>query len=390
VVRALSHSPSSGADRAAPDLACSHWTSAQVAAIVRDAHAAPSIGDNDVIRVAPDIDIWDAWPVQDADGTPSDLGDGETLWMALGAPQFPDPDERHGHARIHLVARSAAAWRHIGPAMPEGFSPGSREWSGSAVLADDRETLRLYFTAAGRRGEAETSFEQRLFRADATLVRDDAGFSLVDWRDLTELFARDPAWYMASNAGHGAVGTIKAFRDPAYFRDPADGNHHLFFAGSLAGSKSAFNGVIGSASAPAGAPDAWRIQPPLLSADGLNNELERPHVVHHAGLYYLFWSTQRHVFNPAGPIGPNGLYGMVASQLSGPWEPLNGTGLVLANPEATPLQAYSWLVLPDLEVTSFIDSWGTDGAEGSARRFGATFAPMLRLVLDGTHAGLAP
>ena len=296
---------SSGGDTITPDLAWSLWTAAQVAAIVRDAHATPPIGDKDVMRVAPDIDIWDAWPVQDADGAPSDLG-GETLWMALGAPQFPDPDARHGHARIHLVARSAARWRHIGPVMPDGFSPGSREWSGSAVLAEDRETLRLYFTASGRRGEIEASFEQRLFRADATLVRSDAGFALVDWRDLTELFARDPAWYMASDAGHGAVGTIKAFRDPAYFRDPADGSHHLFFAGSLAGSESAFNGVIGSASAPADAPDAWRIHPPLLSADGLNNELERPHVVHHAGRYYLFWSTQRHVLDPPGPVGPPG------------------------------------------------------------------------------------
>jgi levansucrase len=368
--------------------AWSLWTPAHVAAIAPDpAQQAPLIGDSDVIRVAPEIDIWDAWPVQDADGNPAHL-DGETLWMALGAPRFPDPDMRHGHARIHLAAHGATGWRHIGPAMPDGFSPGSREWSGSAVLGADRATLRLYFTAAGRRGEAEMSFEQRLFRADATLVREDGRFALTDWRDLTELFSGDPAWYMPSDAGHGAVGTIKAFRDPAYFQDPFDGSHHLFFAGSLAGSRSAFNGVIGSASAPAAALDDWRINPPLLSADGLNNELERPHVVHHGGRYYLFWSTQRHVFDPAGPVGPTGLYGMVSDRVAGGWEPLNGTGLVFANPEAAPMQAYSWLVMPDLQVTSFIDDWGSDGAPGAPRRFGATFAPMLRLALDGARARL--
>ena len=39
--------------------------------------------------------------------------------------------------------------------------------------------------------------------------------------------------------------------------------------------------------------------------------------------------------------------------------PLNGTGLVFANPDTAPKQAYSWLVLPDLQVTSFIDAWAS-------------------------------
>ncbi|RYY46016.1 MAG: glycoside hydrolase family 68 protein, partial [Sphingomonadales bacterium] len=132
----------------------------------------------------------------------------------------------------------------------------------------------------------------------------------------------------------------------------------------------------------------WDIRPPLISADTLNNELERPHVVMHGGLYYLFWSTQRHVFNPDGPTGPTGLYGMVSDRLYGGWRPLNGTGLVFANPDAAPKQAYSWLVLPDLQVTSFIDAWGSDGSDANARRFGATFAPMLRLRLQVDEAGL--
>ena len=68
--------------------------------------------------------------------------------------------------------------------------------------------------------------------------------------------------------------------------------------------------------------------------------------------------------------------------------PLNGTGLVFANPPEAPNQAYSWLVMPDLQVTSFIDDWGNPSPGGQERRFGATFAPMLRLRLDGDNAGL--
>ena len=110
--------------------------------------------------------------------------------------------------------------------------------------------------------------------------------------------------------------------------------------------------------APPDCPDGWRLMPPVLSADGLNNELERPHVVKHGQLHYLFWSTQRHVFNPEGLVGPTGLYGMVSERLGGGWRALNGSGLVFSNPAEAPAQAYSWLVLPDHSVASFVDHWG--------------------------------
>lgn len=356
------------------------WTDEHVRAIGDDYSQAPLIEAHHVIRVSDDLDIWDAWPVQRREGPPIILNNGAELWMALAAPRFDDPDERHSHARIHLFQRRGEHWLHLGPAMPDGFSPGSREWSGSAIFDAGPDRVTLYFTVAGRRGEPVLTFEQRIFSAVAAMAPDGV---LDDWRDLTEVVRIDPDHYMSTLDGGGQVGTIKAFRDPGYFVDPATGTHHLFFSGSLAWSVSAFNGAVGMATAPRGEPDGWRLQPPLISADALNNELERPHVILHDGLYYLFWSTQRHVFNPAGPTGPTGLYGMVAETLDGTWRPLNGSGLVFANPDGAPAQAYSWLVLPDLSVCSFIDNWG-----GGDRRFGATFAPFLVLELDGDHAHL--
>lgn len=356
------------------------WNAGHIHAIHEQACQTPLIGRADVLCVASDLDIWDAWPVQLRDGTPIVLQDGSQLWMALAAPHFADPDERHGHARIHLFRWKDGHWTAEGPAMPDHFSPGSREWSGSAIFDEAREEVILYFTAAGRRDEAALSFEQRMFSARAHLAADGA---LTGWHDLHEVIPPDPALYMPTTGG-GAIGTIKAFRDPAYFRDPADGSHYLFFAGSLAGSASAYNGVIGLAHAPAQDPSGWTVAPPLILADGLNNELERPHMVHHQGRYYLFWSTQRHVFDPDGPVGPTGLYGMAADTVAGPWRPLNGSGLVFANPAQAPAQAYSWMVLPDLRVTSFIDDWG-DGAE---RRFGGTFAPFVQIWLKDGAAGI--
>ncbi|MDG5488795.1 glycoside hydrolase family 68 protein [Sphingomonas sp. BGYR3] len=367
----------------------SQWNADMVARIGDGGEAPRLIGEADIQRISNDLDIWDAWPVQDRGGAPARIGgDGDTLWMALGAPRFDDPDQRHGHARIHLLLHRAGKWQPLGPAMPDGFSPGSREWSGSAVLDDDGHTLLLYFTATGRRGEATESFEQRLFTATATLTGAADGYALTDWRALREIVALDPAHYMPTTGPGGGVGTIKAFRDPAYFLDRDTGLHHLFFAGSQAGSSSPYNGVIGSAQSHDG--EQWVLTAPLLSADRLNNELERPHVVRREGRYYLFWSTQRHVFNPEGPAGPTGLYGAVADSLAdGQWRPINGTGLIFMNPGDAPRQAYSWLVLPDLSVISFIDDWGMGERTGPDRRFGATFAPTLRLWVDGDRAGLA-
>jgi levansucrase len=364
------------------------WTAEQVRRIAAQrGHTAPLIRAGDFARISPEIDLWDAWPVQEKAGNPARLEDGATLWMALCAPHSEDPDERHGLARIHLFQHDAHGFSHLGPVFPEGFTPGSREWSGSAVLGADGRSLAIYFTAAGVKGEAEQSYTQRLFSARAMLEGANGNYRFGNWHQLEEFVCRDPAWYMATDGGAGSVGTIKAFRDPAFFHDPRSGLHYVFFAASQAGSHSAYNGVIGAAVSAGSEPGDWQVQEPLLSANGLNNELERPHVVLHGGLYYLFWSTQAHVFDPAGPIGPTGLYGMVSDRIERGWQPLNGTGLVFANPPEAPAQAYSWLVLPDLSVISFVDNWG-QSADALPRRFGASFAPRLRLRLDRSEAML--
>lgn len=70
---------------------------------------------------------------------------------------------------------------------------------------------------------------------------------------------------------------------------------------------------------------------------------------------------------------------MVANSMAGPWRPLNGTGLVLANPVDRPLQTYSWFVDASLTVCSFVDVL-PDGS------FGGVPAPLLRLALDGDRA----
>ena len=370
-------------------IAPTRWTARDVARIEpASASHAPLIPPQP--RVIDTLDLWDYWPVQRIDGHPAQIAGG-TLFIALSAPILPDPDARHAIARMRLLHRVGADWRDLGPVLPDGLSPGSREWSGSAILSPDGATITLYYTVAGVRGETETSFVQRLFQTSAPLSVENGAITLSPWTTPTECVVPDDVHYTSDMTGGGAIGSIKAFRDPAYFRDPVDGTDYLLFAGSLANSTSAWNGAVGIARR---ATDGdWRILPPLIDADGLNNELERPHVVMRDGLYYLFWSTQTKVFASPGPAGPTGLYGMVADSLFGPWRPLNGSGLVFGNPPAAPYQAYSWLVLPDLCVQSFVDLVGLtepphDAAQARAH-FGGTPAPELQIMLDGERAWLA-
>ncbi|MDF8332002.1 glycoside hydrolase family 68 protein [Novosphingobium cyanobacteriorum] len=346
----------------------------------------PVLCAEEVGRVLPDLDVWDAWPLADCAGRPIEWRGGE-LWFALAAPAFADPEERHGHARIHHFHRLGSKFRHLGVTMPEGLSPGSREWSGAARL--EGSEVALYFTAAGMRGELRHTYRQRLFVTRSRLPT--AGsVSFPEWSHPCELLAAGGP-YQPADQSEGAIGEIKAFRDPFPWRDD-EGRDYLLFTASSAAAPRAFNGLVGLA-AWCSETGKFRHLPPLIDATDVNNELERPHIVFHNGRLYLFWSTQGKVFAP-GLCAPTGLYGATAASIEGPWELLNGHGLVAANPENEPYQAYSWWVLPDLTVAAFVDYWGVDDPMAAAKpngrdHFGGTFAPFFSLWLEGTNAGLA-
>ncbi|GAA0769296.1 levansucrase [Erythromicrobium ramosum] len=314
---------------------------------------------------------WDMWPVQDAHGARALIA-GRELWMALTAPDRGDPALRHFEAKIHWIERRGGAWHDRGPVLPDLAIPYEREWAGSALL--DQGVVTLFFTAAGTAARAG-GYQQELWSASAPLGAD--GWP-GEWSFPTPLVTGYGPHYMPADAHEGEAGKIKAFRDPAYFRDPADGGEYLAFTASLAGSGSAFNGAFGLALKGA---NGWILMPPCLHAEGVNNELERAHLVYHAKHYYAFWSTQTATFAPDLRHAPGGLYGMVADSMADPWRPLNGTGLVLANPVDRPLQTYSWFVDASLTVCSFVDVL-PDGS------FGGVPAPLLRLALDGDRASV--
>ncbi len=373
---------------------CSHWTQLHLAHLdQREPPVAAFISAEDARPLLASLALWDIWPVQLDDGNVAEISGG-SLWVMLSAPRRDDPNLRHDEARMRLFFRSSNEWHDCGNLLPDGFAPGNREWSGSTRVELETGEVTLWFTAAGHRDPNAPHYEQRLFHATGKLDVTGMHPSITDWHNLTQTVVNDGTYYADLAKNQGMPGHIKGFRDPYWFRDPANGKGYILFTGSkpVTDSRSSFDGVIGIAAsldAGDGTENSFSLLPALIDADGLVNELERPHIFVRDGLYYLFWSSQASVFAPDGPKGPTGLYGMVAPSLFGPYEPLNKSGLVLANPASEPFQAYAWQVVPSLDIVSFVDYWGLHGADIhsdpsiKAKQFGGTIAPMVRIGISG-------
>lgn len=362
------------------------WLPDDVAQIESQAiSTVPMVDAGSAQRLLPGLVLWDMWPLQLRTGHIAQINGG-ALWMALSAPDRNDPARRHFEANIRLLRCAQGQWSDLGPLLPDFDVPYQREWAGTALLDNGR--VSLFFTGAGTK-DKPGGYEQRLFEAHADLSTDGR---ITGWSEPVESVENTGDLYARADQHDGEPGKIPAFRDPSHFRDPADNADYLVFSASLKGSESNYRGAVGIAKKTSDG--AWKLLPPLVHADGVNNELERAHIVAHEGRYYLFWVTQKSTFNPAGPVGPTGLYGMVADHLMGPYSPLNGTGLILANPLEEPFQTYSWHVTADLLVSSFIDHWGLKGAclhenpALAASSFGGTPGPMLSIFLEGNRAGL--
>ncbi len=299
------------------------------------------------------------------------------------------------------------------------------------------------------------TYTQKIAWAKGKVVVNDQGVNFTDWQHKLLLEPDGRLYQTPEQTG----GQLYAFRDPFFYFDPADGRQYLLFeantaapgqtggvpnpgggstgSGSTGGSGTGqgggsgssgsstgggsgsglgtgsgspggplsgqpigvveFNGAIGIAEAVGDNSnlDSWRLLPPIFTANAVNQELERPHMLNRDGRYYLFLDSHIGKFAPGLAAGPEGLYGWVADSLFGPYRPLNRSGLVLGNPttDAGRFQAYSWYVLPDWSVTSFQDYFnlppGVDistvanqSSDFQRQQFGGTYMPLWHLAVN--------
>ncbi|WP_416840142.1 glycoside hydrolase family 68 protein [Haloferax sp. DFSO52] len=385
------------------------WTRAHAEGLRRDdSNVAPIIYPPDE-RLDEELHIWDTWLLRDRDGSVAEI-DGCRVIFALTSPSDLLPGKRHDVATIrYFYSTDGENWT-TGGRVFDGGTLGQRQWAGSAMYDPDGDDGEIYFyyTAAGDDDAEELTYTQRIALATGGTVHTDDSELRIDgpW-DHRVILTPDGDWYEREDQSRGMIYT---FRDPWFFEDPESGETYLLFEANTPVPEGTgacddpvweeFNGSIGIAHSPSGDPTAFELRPPLLDAVCVNQELERPHFVVRDGTYYLFISSHVHTFAP-GLEGYDALYGFVADDLTGEYEPLNGHGMVLTNPENAPFQSYSWLVYDhgdELLVTSFfnyfdynrpnLDDVSLLPPEEQMRRFGGTLAPTVRLGLDGPETDI--
>ncbi|EFL36273.1 levansucrase [Streptomyces viridochromogenes DSM 40736] len=369
---------------------------------------------NTAPRVSPDFPVmtdkvwvWDTWPLTKLN-TQTATYKGWHVIFSLTAPRSVPFGDRHWYAKIgYFYSRDAKSWKYGGDLFPAGTSFGSREWAGSTALIGDK--VQSFYTASGRDngGVDPSDALQRLAQATGKIHADKNRVWFSGFRDHRIIAQADGKLYQTlEQSQQGPI--IYAFRDPFVFRDPRDRKIHLLFEGNTGGTAGSYQctkrdlgdlpaghevpedskyytGNIGLATADGDSMENWKLQPPLLSANCVNQQTERPHLIIRGGKYYLFTISHKFTFAP-GLSGWDGLYGFVGPGLRSEYQPLNGSALVLGNPEDAPTQQYSHYVMPNGLVESFIDTVPT--ADGGTR-FGGTLARTLALSLKDDRTRLA-
>ncbi len=386
------------------------WTPQMVEAINQDIHVTMPLMIHSQEYFDEGTYVWDAWPIRNPDGSVTEF-DGWVIMVALSSTW--NEVEETGHAfytlsELRYWYTRDGEWRPGGRIFEREEGLGSRQWAGSALYDPDTDEVTLFYTAVGDPDAASLeedeapgtvsifneaigrpSTVQRLASATATVAVTDDGIAFENVGDHRIIGEADGFWYdtyetyLASEAVYG-------FRDPEFFVNPLTGEEHILFTANAAGVPGPYNGTVGMLTR--NDEGDWDMEPPILISAGVNSQLERPHVVTRDDGLYLFFSTHDFTFSPE-VAGPRGLYGFRAASgnIRGHLVPLNEHGLVAANPRSAPAQVYSYLVLPDGRVMSYLNVlWGFAQRPEyeDLEMFGAP-APMFQLSLDGNTAMVA-
>jgi levansucrase len=385
------------------------WTRAQALKVRLDpTNTKPPIPP-DFPVMTDEVWVWDTWPLTNL-GTRPVSYKGWNVIFSLVAPRTLGFNDRHEVATIgYFFSRDAKSWEYGGTIFPRGTARGARQWAGSAVITGSE--VNLFYTASGDNENPPVpdpnwlqNANQRIAHASATIQADEDGvwFAGQNFRNSRIIAEADGRLYQTEEQAVGAP-NIMAFRDPFVFRDPADDQVYMLFEGNSAGQAGThtcgpreighvppghevppdanlYHGNIGLARATSANLRQWELLPPLVSANCVNAQTERPHLVIQDGDYYLFTISHTFTYAP-GVTGPDGVYGWLGESLRSNYQPLNASALVLGNPADQPFQAYSEYVMPNWLVEAFIDRVPTPQGE----RSGGTLAPTLRLHVEGSN-----
>jgi levansucrase len=382
------------------------WQRADALKVRSDATTTSPLIPPDFPVMTDQVWIWDTWPLTNLSTNVVSYR-GWHVIFSLTAPRNIFFGDRHWQARIgYFFSRDGKEWIYGGHLFPAGYSLGSREWAGSTILREGNQ-VQTFYTASGHDngGIDPNDPLQRLATASGQIHADDRGVWFTGFRNHKIIAEADGSLYQTLEQSQAGP-IIYAFRDPWVFRNPDDDRTYILFEGNTAGVAGQYRcqprdlgplppghqvpaearfytGNIGLLQATTSNLRSWRLLPPILSANCVNQQTERPHAVFRDGKVYLFTISHTFTFAP-GLTGPDGVYGFVGESLRSDYRPLNASALVLGNPPEQPLQQYSHYVMPNLLVESFIDTIFTQpGQQGPV--YGGTLAPTLRLEIHDTN-----
>lgn len=381
-----------------------------------------------------DLDVWDSWPLQNADGTVADYNGYHIVFALAGNPSI--PWDTHIYLFYQKIGEtSIESWKCAGRVFKDSDKYASNdpilqyqaeEWSGSATLTADGH-VRLFYTDR-HPWDFQAGFygKQTLTTAQVNLSQPDADTLKVDGvEDMKSIFdGGDGTVYQNVMQGIENLSDNHTLRDPHYVED--NGHKYLVFEANTGttdgyeGLESLFNPVYyggnlkffesekdkllqsqqkDNAALANGAIGIIelnndftlkKVMDPLLVSNTITDEIERANVFKMNGHWYLFTDSRGSKMTIDG-IGANDVYmlGFVSESLTGPYKPLNGSGLVLnMNLDYYDKTfTYSHFAIPQAKgnnvvITSYITNRGIYSDHH------ATFAPSFLLNIHGTNTSV--
>lgn len=448
----------------------SHWTRQQVSQIAADdAIDFPHFDPQQVKVLMPGYDVWDNWYVLDEDNQIADV-QGFRVLIALAAPT----DGFDETNLYYFYSRDGIHYHAAGKVFTTPLESSIQEWSGSTILRSDG-ALQTFYTVVKESGDysgrsrqrtqgsqgmppamstqgsdAQTQApagqgqmpggqaqmgavqnDQRLATAIQDVIVIGNRLSLAEPRYHAILAVPDGRYYQtmtqasayetllpSSNVTGSTQSNNFCFRDPHFFKDPADGRSYLLFEANTGSAvcpegsvkreyigcasfepdyvptpdELKANGCIGIVELTNDSYSAVRFLPPLLTSNLVTDEIERVNMLKVKDDYYLFCigRVSKMAMSCEALERSTFMLGFRSHSLSGPYTPLNHHGVVIRQQSfssdmmnSTDTQSvYSYLLQPDLTVLTYAQySTDTNGNLQKNRSAG----PTLKLHIKGNR-----
>lgn len=383
----------------------SHWTVENARAIrATSTNTVPPFDPDKLGLLMPGYQSWDNWLVRDEDGYVADVG-GFTVLIALVRPIGADFSQ--GERIAYFYSADGVHYEPGGFLFGEQtLYEGLREWSGSTILRRDGKIQTYYTCAYGSDYGGVWQTVQRLATAiqdfevqpgkDYLSIAEPSHHSLLGgacepdghfYETPAQASEREAKWPTRHRVAVGSDQTENnCCRDPFYFRDPVSGKRYLAFEGNTGADfhppgyvrpeyisakgipAEGFaptedmvkaNGCIGLIELTDEQGTFGTFLPPLLTSNLVTDEIERINIVFHEGHYYLFCvgHGNKNTLVSENPdlVNRDYMLGFRGKSMFGPFEPLNGSGVVVqqksmgdayAGQAENEQAVYSWLITP--------------------------------------------